>query len=196
MHRFTKLAVAGAAVLALAAPAAASASVTLDADTGMGFVGKGDVQTPFGWNDAKLQSNAANVSFTYQSKTDEAYAVTCEWDTGNKVIVHHVQNKHANVADSVAYDVSKVDRKNPNGKVTGFNLLGQQNVTTSDEGTVPVVGDSCPATGNEDGTDNSVDKRITAVDLESSTTTESLTAHYESESHVLNWPVVEAAPVA
>ncbi len=195
-----KIIITVASLLALAVPTAALASVTLDPATGKGFVGKGDVQTPFGWNDAALQSKAGGVSFTYESKSDETYAVTCEWDTGNRVIVHHVQNKVANLVDSVSYDVTKADRKNPNGKITGFNLEGKGPEVVSESGSVPVVGESCPATGNDEGTDNAVNKLITEVELVSSESGEKLTAYYTgvpSLSAVI-WqnPAPVAAPVA
>lgn len=195
MRKSSKLILVGGALVALAVPSVASASVdNYLPEAGTGFVGKGDVQTPFGWNDQALQSKASGVTFTYESKTDDTYAVTCEWDTGTKHIVHHVQNKSANLTDSVAYDVSKVDRKNPNQKVTGFNLTGNSNVQTSSEGTVPHVGDACPETGNVDGSDASVTKLITGVETISSTTEQKLMAHHnvDNKHAVLNWPV---APV-
>lgn len=166
-----------ASLVALAVPTAALASVTLDPATGYGFVGKGDVQTPFNWNDAALQAKANAVSFTYESKSDETYAVTCEWDTGNRVIVHHVQNKVANLIDSVSYDLKKADRKNPNGKITGFNLEGKGPEVVRESGSVPVLGEPCPATGNDEGTDNAVDKLITEVEFISSEVSEKLTAY-------------------
>lgn len=43
--------------------ASALAAVTFDASTGTGFVGKGDVQLAFGWNNKQLQANAAGVTF-------------------------------------------------------------------------------------------------------------------------------------
>ena len=45
--------------------------------------------------------------------------VTCEWDTGNKQIVHHVQRKDANLLDSVAYDPTKGDRKTRTARSPG-----------------------------------------------------------------------------
>ena len=41
-----------AAIAALAVSTAALATVTFDPATGIGFVGKGDVQLAFGWNNA------------------------------------------------------------------------------------------------------------------------------------------------
>ena len=41
----------------------AYAAVTFDPTTGQGFVGKGDVQYTFDWNNAQLQANADDVGF-------------------------------------------------------------------------------------------------------------------------------------
>ncbi|HEV2809392.1 MAG TPA: hypothetical protein VGV93_03205 [Acidimicrobiales bacterium] len=190
---FKKLFGAGlvAGAVAISSIGSAGAAVTFDPATGTGFVGKGDVQVPFGWNDAKLQQNAAGVSFDYSSTSDDEYAVTCEWDTGNRKIVHHIQKKRATVGSTVAYDVTKVDRKNPNGKVTGFNLTGitKDSLEESSDGSVPVVGQACPNTGNDAGTDSSVTKLITDVERLSSTSTEALTAYHNASGlSAIIWP--------
>lgn len=145
--RATVVALLAAAAMAVGVGTAA-ASATFDPDTGTGFVGKGDVQKVFGWNNQTLQSSAAGVAFAYSSETDTQYDVTCEFDTttGGRTprIVHHVINKKANVGSAVAYDVTKANRNNPRGDVTGFNLTGKANETTDESGSVPVVGDPCP----------------------------------------------------
>lgn len=58
-----KIIISALALVALAVPVAASASVTVNPD-GTGFVGKGNVQTAFGWNNQKLQDNAKSVTFS------------------------------------------------------------------------------------------------------------------------------------
>ena len=192
-----KFIIAGMAVAMLAIiPAAASASVTLDPATGTGFVGKGDVQTAYGWNDQKLQLNASGVSFRYETTTDDTYSVTCEWDTGNKQIVHHKQTKSSNLLDSIAYDLKSGSRVNPNTKVNGFNLTGIESTTTiASSGDVPVVGQPCPETGNDEGTDNSVTKLITAVELVSSDSTEAFFAIWDGIEKQLVYPTAVIAPV-
>ena len=52
----------------IAATSLASAAVILNAD-GTGFVGKGDVQLAFNWNNATLQKNAVDVRFSYSATT-------------------------------------------------------------------------------------------------------------------------------
>ena len=132
-------AILGLAVL-FAVAVTAYALTTFNPATGTGFVGKGDLQTPWGWNDATLQSNADGVSFAFTSSAD--YAVTCEWDTGTVHIVHHVQTH--SVDSAVAYDVKKANRLNPLGKVTGFNLEGFGALLSEGGDPIPAVGDGCP----------------------------------------------------
>lgn len=139
----TALAFAGAAT-------AAYATVTFDPATGTGFVGKGDVQLVFGWNNAQLQNNAGSLSFSYQ--TESKYDATCEWTTtaGNGRIIYHdvTVNKTVQISDSVAYDART------HKQVDGFNLTGfgsvSQNIDT------PVVGGACLGAGGQQGTWTSV----------------------------------------
>lgn len=120
---------------------AAWATVTFNPSTGIGFVGKGDVQVPFGWNNAKAQQQANNVTFEYNSTS--SYDVTIEFSTGNpdhpKSIGTHTvtQDKSTTVASSIASDPRKT------GQYTGWNLRGNVTTTTSGDA-VPSVGDSCP----------------------------------------------------
>lgn len=122
---------------------AAMAAVTLDVN-GNGFVGKGDVQLAFGWNNAALQSKAADVTFSYNSQ--DIYDVECYWETETgkgKVIVHDINvPKHVNINATVNFD-ARIKTQ-----ITGFNLNGFGDINVT--GTVPVVGDTCP--GNNLGT--------------------------------------------
>lgn len=131
----------------------AVAAVTMNAD-GVGFVGKGDVQLAFGWNNAQLQTNAGGVTFSYNSQDN--YDAECYWETttGNgKIIVHDITvPKHVSINGTVTYDARV------RNQITGFNLTGFGGVTVT--GTVPVVGSECP--GGNPGT-------ITAVTLTGST---------------------------
>lgn len=133
---------------ALAATAtAALATVTFDPATGLGFVGKGDVQTAFAYNNATMQAQANNVVFTYTASTDTEYGVVCEWDTGTRKIVHHVQTTRKSIGASTVADVLKQNRNNPQGNLTGYNLKGYGVVTVTTDGdgkAPPKVGDGCP----------------------------------------------------
>ncbi|MFC4932349.1 hypothetical protein [Massilia sp. GCM10023247] len=144
-----------AAALGLAAVTSfASAAVAYDPLTG-GFVGKGDVQLAFGWNNAALQKNAAAVSFSYRLSTD--YKAVCTWTTGEGTRGEREHNvKHTEVyvvGDTVAYDARL------KSQITGFNLA-TVNLEAAPvlEGTLPVVGEGCPGEQGHDGTWSSVAK--------------------------------------
>jgi hypothetical protein len=76
MKKFSIFAVAGA--IAVTATVA-FAAVTFDPVTGEGFVGKGEVQEAFGWNNRALQNNADDVQFRYVGTIVEVtdYSWTC-----------------------------------------------------------------------------------------------------------------------
>lgn len=148
----------------------AFASVDFNAATGTGFVGKGVVQTPFGWNNAAAQRNATLVTFTYE--VIETYDVTIEFDTGNpnqpKSIKHHVvtQNKSSAVNANIASDPRRT------GQYTGWNLLGFGSTVVSGDA-IPDVGNSCP-NGNL-GT-------CVVTDVQMSSSTGGLYAHFGGNS--------------
>lgn len=122
----------------------AYAAVTFDPSTGTGFVGKGDVQTVFGWNNSVAQAQANNVSFAYDATV--TYDVVITFTTGgvHNTMDHTVtQNKSTTVSASVASDPRHT------GQWTGWNLTGLGATTTSGD-TLPSVGDSCPNGDNND----------------------------------------------
>lgn len=122
---------------------AALAAVSFNSSTGTGFVGKGDIQVLYGWNNQQLQRNASGVTFSYDAT--DTYDVECYWETvtGNgKIVIHDITvPRHTRVNSSVAYD-ARSNSKGKDGPITGFNLTGFGSTTS--EGTVPVVGATCP----------------------------------------------------
>jgi hypothetical protein len=66
----------GALVASLALAGTASAAVTFNSSTGTGFVGKGDVQIAYGWNNTSLQKNATGVTFTSRQAATQALSST------------------------------------------------------------------------------------------------------------------------
>jgi opacity protein-like surface antigen len=127
------------ATLAISSPAAAAVSVD---DFGFGFVGKGDVQLAFGWNNSQLQSNAAGLSFQYTLRS--RYDVTCEWTTGpaHNRKTHVVETtKNVNVNSKIDWDAR---RRN---QINGFIMDGFINNGAGGQD-VPVVGGSCPNGGD------------------------------------------------
>lgn len=147
--------VAGIFVMLVVMTVTSFASVTFDATTGLGFVGKGDVQNAFGWNNAALQSNAAGVSFTYDAV--DIYEVTVEWTTGEG---KKGQKTHViTVERQVVVSANILSNARTHKQIDGFRLTGIGTLVTS--GNVPVVGANF-----NDGNDV---KPITAVTLLSST---------------------------
>lgn len=130
--------IAGLSMAGLVLAGSASATVTFDPGSGTGFVGKGDVQTAFAWNNATAQAQVNNVSFSYDAAS--TYDVTIEFDTGGvHNTTHHIvtQDKSTTVSASVASDPRHT------GQYTGWNLTGLGTTTTTGD-TIPSAGDSCP----------------------------------------------------
>jgi hypothetical protein len=175
------LTVALIAILAVSA-IGAFAAVNFDPSTGTGFVGKGDVQLVFGWNNQALQANASGVTFSYNAT--DTYSAVCTWITGEGTRgeqTHDVTHSTSTVVNSaVVYEA----RKNKQLDITGFNLTGLG--ATTETGTVPVVGGPCPGNAGTDGT-------WTSVTLASSTG--GLYVNYGGTSVAMpNTPVVIVTP--
>lgn len=147
-NKITKIG-ALAVVIAVATAVAAVAVVTFDPATGKGFVGKGDVQTAFAWNNQQLQKNAAGVTFTYNAT--DSYEAVCTWVTGEGTKGEQTHNVSHSTSTEVKATIGSEGRDKSsglNGPNTGFILTGFGKQTES--GSVPVVGGPCP--GNP-GTD-------------------------------------------
>jgi len=133
-------AMSGFAAAALFVAAPASADWTVDPSTGVGFVGKGDVQDAFGWNDHDLQANHEGVSFALNAKTTS----TTTWSCFNSKNGKFQDREHVVLAGTTG-ELLYEARTNPQDKVTGFLLTGladgSSSVTESDG---PKLG-SCPS---------------------------------------------------
>jgi hypothetical protein len=116
----------------------ALASVTFNPTTGIGFVGKGDVQTVLGLNNAQMQAQASSLTFSYATK--DTYEVVNAWATGNPVNPVSLNSHTATVTTvyGVEYVIAFDSRKNSQGQITGFNLTGLGNKVYED-GELPVV---------------------------------------------------------
>lgn len=130
-----------ALAIAFAAAIGISADVSFDPTTGIGWVGKGDVQTVFGMNNKALQNQAENVEFRYNASTETTWTCTKPHPAGHDDIVQHRNNSTSieGVVDSIARENSK----GKDGPVTGFHLLGFNGGSTIDNDG-PEIG-SCPA---------------------------------------------------
>ncbi|MET4137230.1 hypothetical protein [Pseudarthrobacter sp. PvP090] len=136
-------AAAFAASLTLASPAAAT--VTFDPATGTGFVGKGDVQDVFAWNNKALQTHASTVDFRVESVSDTTWTCTKTLTTGNGQTKEIVQERSTTTSvQGLVATAPRVNSQGKDGPVTGFYLQGYEGTTTlATDG--PAVG-SCPAT--------------------------------------------------
>lgn len=145
MTSFAKLSLGFAACGA--ALTTAYAACVFDGATGFGSVGKGDIQEIFGWNNAALQNNANDLTFTYVRSA--SYTIQCDWQTTTggktpKIVEHSVT--HTRSGD-VAAAVVKETKANKQGVITGFSLCGFSNVSSA--GTVPVVGETAACPGEQ-----------------------------------------------
>ncbi|MDP2139817.1 MAG: hypothetical protein Q8L20_03300 [Gammaproteobacteria bacterium] len=135
---FAKNIIRSALVGAMALAGAVHAAWNLDED-GFGFVGKGDVQTVYGWNNNQLQRNAGDVEFRALTGMVTDYEWMCSRNTGDQT-----QDRSRSTTTETSGVLTSVARER--NQVTGFNLSGwdeenSSSVTTS-EGNV--LG-SCPA---------------------------------------------------
>lgn len=130
----------------LLAPSALAA-VTFDPGTGTGFVGKGDVQLAYGWNNAALQRNAGSLTFSYSST--DTYTAVCSWVTGEGTRGEKTHTITRNRTVSVISEITGEARKNSQLDITGFNLKGFAGESVTTGGEIPVEGTSCPGNGTE-----------------------------------------------
>jgi hypothetical protein len=92
------------------------AAATFDLATGTGFVGKGDVQQIYTWNNKELNANANNVQFRYSSV--EVTEVSWECTNSNN---QKVQERERTTTSSIQGVVTHIARDNKK-QITGFNL--------------------------------------------------------------------------
>jgi hypothetical protein len=150
MRRFAMI--FGVSVLMLALVAgAALAAWWVDAD-GFGFVGKGDVQLVYGWNNKQLQDNAGLVDFRISSVTETESEWSCSKQNPGQPDREIVQERSSTTVVTTQGLLTTVARDNSKGKdgpVTGFYLDGYEGsagTTTSTKGPAPK---SCPATASD-----------------------------------------------
>ena len=116
---------------------AANAAVSFNPQTGQGFVGKGDVQTALGWNNAQLQSGAASLQFTATSTVVTEREWTCT-NSNNQ----NEQVRERTTTTTISGVVSQVARER--NQITGFNLIGYGSTSESSTSDGPPL-NSCPS---------------------------------------------------
>lgn len=119
MKKFSIFAVAGA--IAVTATVA-FAAVTFDPETGMGFVGKGEVQEAFGWNNRMLQENADAVDFRYAGTTVQV--TEYEWTCTHPTQLSNTNERSSDVTTTTSIQgvVDHIARER--NQITGFVLTG------------------------------------------------------------------------
>jgi hypothetical protein len=123
-----------------------SPAVTYDFGSGEGFIGKGDVQYTYGWNDRDLQANAKSVKFRVASQTVFEVSWECTNEKNEKI-----QEREQTTTISLQGLLTTVTRDNKSGKVTGFKLEGYDGLSTSTTSTEGPAVNSCPGdSGNGD----------------------------------------------
>jgi hypothetical protein len=117
----------------------AMAAITFDPETGEGFVGKGDVQLVYGWNNRQLQQNALNVQFRAASEVVTEYT----WECIKESPFERIRERSTSTTSTVEALVSSIARER--NQITGFLLTGYEEgsftSTTSTQG--PAL-NTCP----------------------------------------------------
>lgn len=114
-----------AAAAILIASVSANAAVNVD-EEGVGFVGKGDVQSVYDWNNSMLQSNADLVQFKFSNAGTVAWYCEGVNAAGNTVTTN-VREADIGTNARINYDA----RRNRTGQITGFILTGFDGNSTS-----------------------------------------------------------------
>jgi hypothetical protein len=104
------------ALATMVVTAGAAFGYTLDPATGTGFVGKGEVQTAFGWNNNQLQQRADTVSFEVEKVTENSWVCSRIGPQGQEQT-----QERENVRTTAALVDSVARERN---QVTGFILEG------------------------------------------------------------------------
>ena len=121
MRKLTLAAIAALATVSTAALAA----VNVDSG-GNGFVGKGDVQLAFGWNNKAAQTNAESVVFAYVER--EEYEVYCQQTVGpakNPRTFYNSFDRKRKITSVVQYDARLKNQ------YTGYLLQGFSETTAT-----------------------------------------------------------------
>jgi hypothetical protein len=96
----------------------AFAAVTFDPVTGVGFVGKGDVQSVYDWNNKDLQDKHLSVQFRVKSTVGTEVSWTCTKSSPQEI----VQERSGTTTTSIQGLVSSTARER--NQITGFILNG------------------------------------------------------------------------
>lgn len=160
----------------LAVSSVAGAAVTFDPDKGTGFVGKGDVQLVYGWNNKVLQDNANSVKFQYVGISTTVTEVSWECTNNSNQKVQE-RERTTTTETSISGVVTTVARER--NQITGFSLTEYASV--KEESTVATDGPTVNSCSNN----STLTKRAgdPVVDQEASTSTGGLQVSTDGQ----NW---------
>lgn len=139
----TRMMFAAGAALALTLTAAGAAGAYEMDAAGVGIVGKGEVQTAFGWNNKQLQDNAGSVSFSYVSSSVSEVSWTCSKVTQVNEQHEQTQERRRTTMTTTSGVVDSVVRTR--NQVTGFNLAGLADGAVQSTETDGPPLNSCPS---------------------------------------------------
>jgi hypothetical protein len=116
----------------------AARRVSVDVGTGEGFVGKGDVQLAFGWNNRALQDNAGSGKFQPNPETVTEVSWVCTNSNND-----NIQQRERTTTESVTGLMANGVRER--NQFTGFLLTGFDGQTKTDTTTEGNQLNSCPS---------------------------------------------------
>ncbi len=151
------------------------AAVTLNPSTMTGFVGKGDVQLAFGWNNKQMQQNQDGVGFYYEASA--TYQQSCIKETQRHTI-RHVYTKKAAIATEISRDARQKNQ------MVGYILTGAD---VQDDSGAPL--NVCPG-----GFDVDLDGEFPVPTLVEGESVSGLYTTYGDSKVQLTWPVVVVLP--
>src|SRR5580765_3021391 len=127
-----KLIIIAASIAALAIPTAALASVAVD--NGVGFVGKGDVQTALGWNNAAFDKGVDSLRFTAGAeKVIADYKMSC-FNGSTGAIDAEVSHQIISLPGTTTVKATPVLNSGNGKQIIGFNLTGETSGFTATGG--------------------------------------------------------------
>lgn len=127
MNRSTLVIAAVGIAASVLTTTSAFADATVDVD-GVGFVGKGDVQSIYDWNNSSLQANASKVQFRFGREGETSWM--CEGYNGAN---RYTLMKKTENSTGLYSDITYSARKNTQGQITGFVLTGMNQSTLETE---------------------------------------------------------------
>lgn len=116
----------------------AYAAVIFNPADGTGFVGKGDVQLVYGWNNKQLQDNAGFVDF--RANSEVVTEVSWECTNSNN---QSIQERERTTTTTIQGVVDSIARER--NQITGFNLTGYSGTPTETSETEGPAVNSCPS---------------------------------------------------